>query len=50
LQIKRELRFQYIIGYHPTREAWDGSFRRIKLESSRANLKIRTRAGYYALP
>jgi len=50
LQIKRELRFQYIIGYRPTRESWDGSFRRIKLESTRANLKVRTRAGYYAVP
>jgi Ca-activated chloride channel family protein len=50
LQIQRELRFQYVIGYHPTRKTWDGSFRRIKLDSTRAHLRVRTRSGYYALP
>jgi VWFA-related protein len=50
LEIQRELRFQYLIGYKPTRERWDGTFRRIKLETVRGNHVVRTRAGYYANP
>jgi Ca-activated chloride channel family protein len=50
LKIQQELRFQYVIGYHPTRELWDGSFRRVKLEAVKNGLIVRTRAGYYADP
>lgn len=50
LKIQQELRFQYVIGYHPARRLWDGSFRRIKLESVKNGLIVRTRAGYYANP
>jgi Ca-activated chloride channel family protein len=50
LTIQQELRFQYIIGYHPTRQLWDGTFRRIKLETAQEKLIVRTRAGYYADP
>jgi Ca-activated chloride channel family protein len=50
LKIQQELRFQYVIGYHPARRRWDGSFRRIKLEAVKNGLIVRTRAGYYANP
>jgi Ca-activated chloride channel family protein len=50
LNIHQELRFQYVIGYHPTRQRWDGSFRRIKLQTAQDRLIVRTRAGYYANP
>ena len=50
LQIQRELRFQYVLGYHPARNLWDGTFRRVKLETSRKGLVVRTRSGYYARP
>ena len=50
LEIQRELRFQYLIGYRPTRELWDGSFRRVKLETVHSGLIVRTRTGYYADP
>jgi Ca-activated chloride channel family protein len=50
LDIQQELRFQYLIGYRPTRELWDGSFRRVKLETTRGGFVVRTRTGYYANP
>jgi Ca-activated chloride channel family protein len=50
LDIQQELRFQYIIGYHPSRRLWDGTFRRIKLKTGQDRLIVRTRAGYYAYP
>jgi Ca-activated chloride channel family protein len=50
LRIQEELRFQYVIGYHPTRQNWDGSFRRLKLETARGGLNVKARAGYYANP
>jgi Ca-activated chloride channel family protein len=50
LTIQNELRFQYVIGYRPTRTRWDGTFRRIKLEAVRNGLVVRTRSGYYANP
>ena len=45
-----DLRFQYVLGYYPTREKWDGSFRQIKVETERGRLVVRARNGYYALP
>jgi len=50
LRIQEELRFQYVIGYHPKRRDWDGSFRRLKLETERSGLIVRSRSGYYANP
>jgi|HubBroStandDraft_1064217.scaffolds.fasta_scaffold216137_1 Ca-activated chloride channel family protein len=51
LQIAHEIRNQYTIGYSPTVQAMDGSFRQIKVTvngGSRAS--VRTRSGYYATP
>jgi Ca-activated chloride channel family protein len=49
-RILSELRFQYVIGFTPTPRAWDGSFHRIVLRADREELRVRTRAGYYATP
>jgi len=48
--VTEDLRFQYVLGYYPTRERWDGSFRRIQVETDRGRLVVRARNGYYALP
>ena len=48
--VTEDLRFQYVLGYYPTREKWDGSFRRIQVETDRGRLVVRARNGYYALP
>jgi len=47
-QVAEELRSQYIIGYTPANSARDGSYRKIKLESTRKGMRILTRKGYYA--
>jgi len=46
-QIAAELRSQYNIGYTPTNEKLDGSYRKIEIKSKQ-NYKIQARAGYYA--
>ena len=52
-RIRRELRFQYVIGfYRPGPSAAsgqndDGSFRLLRLEVARDGLQVRTRRGYY---
>jgi len=48
--VVEELRFQYVIGYYPSRKHWDGRFRRVRLETVRERLDVRTRNGYYANP
>jgi VWFA-related protein len=48
--IDGELRFQYVIGYYPSDNELDGSFRRIRLLASKNRWKVRTRSGYYATP
>ncbi len=47
-QISEELRSQYTIGYYPTNAARDGRFRKIKIETSRKDLQVLARRGYYA--
>ncbi len=47
-QISEELRSQYTLGYYSTNTARDGSYRRIKVESTRKNVDILARRGYYA--
>ena len=50
VSLMSELRFQYVIGYYPSRSEQDGRFRRIRLEVSKSRLDVRTRRGYYATP
>lgn len=47
-QISEELRGQYVLGYYPTNTARDGSFRKIKVETTQSGLKVLARRGYYA--
>lgn len=46
-EISAELRSQYSIGYTPTNEKHDGTFRKIELKS-KDGYKIQARRGYYA--
>jgi Ca-activated chloride channel family protein len=43
-----ELRSQYSLGYRSSNPARDGSFRTIRLETERKNLKVKSRRGYYS--
>jgi VWFA-related protein len=47
-QISDELRSQYTIGYTSTNPTRDGSYRKVKLETTRKDLDVLTRRGYYA--
>jgi len=47
-EISAELRSQYSLAYRSSNPARDGSFRSIKIETDRKNLKVRSRKGYYA--
>jgi len=50
LAIEGELRFRYVVSYRPSRRVWDGSFRRIRLQTVDQELSVRARTGYYAHP
>ncbi|HXV76053.1 MAG TPA: VWA domain-containing protein, partial [Candidatus Polarisedimenticolaceae bacterium] len=50
LAVQRELRFRYVISYRPERTLWDGSYRRIQVETANDRLVVRARRGYYAEP
>ncbi len=47
-EISEELRSQYVLGYYPSNSKRDGTFRRIKVEVHRSDVKILARKGYYA--
>ncbi|MCS7043382.1 MAG: VWA domain-containing protein [Bryobacteraceae bacterium] len=46
--IQTELRSQYSIGYAPTNQARDGSFRRIEVRTKNRDYRVQVRKGYYA--
>ncbi len=46
--LAQELRSQYVIGYYPTDSTRDGTFRKIKVETTPEKYHVLTRAGYYA--
>ncbi len=46
--IGEELRSQYSLAYRSSNPNRDGSFRSIKIEPDRQNLKVKARKGYYA--
>jgi VWFA-related protein len=39
----------YTVTYYPENKNWDGQFRRIQVKSSRPNVSLRYREGYYAV-
>ena len=45
--IREELRSQYQIGYRPTNNKADGTFRKVRVDLTDKRFKARTRAGYY---
>jgi VWFA-related protein len=47
-RILEELRFQYTLGYSPTNERRDGSWRAIEVEVTRPRLEVSARKGYFA--
>jgi Ca-activated chloride channel homolog len=47
-EISQELRSQYSLAYRSTNPNKDGSFRSIKIATSRKDVKIKSRKGYYA--
>ncbi len=49
-RISTQLRHQYLIGYSPGLDHWDGSFRAIELQARSGRYVVRTRKGYYANP
>jgi VWFA-related protein len=49
-QISQELRSQYNIGYTPTNNTRDGSFRKVEIRPKGKDYKVQARSGYYAMP
>jgi VWFA-related protein len=48
-EITDELRYQYVLGYYPTNEKRDGTFRKIQVElQNHSDVKVLARKGYYA--
>ena len=46
--IGRELNEQYSIGYTPTNDRLDGTFRSIRVEARRKGVTVRAKPGYFA--
>lgn len=52
-EVARDIRNQYVVGYHSTKAASLGGFRTVRVEAQAAGYKeltVRTRRGYYAKP
>ena len=51
LQVAHDIRNQYAIGYSPTNQNMDGTFRQVRVVANGPNKPVvRTRSGYYATP
>src|SRR5271155_5838308 len=52
VQVARDIRNQYTLGYYPTNAAKDGTFRTVQVQLTpphgRGKLNVRSRTGYYA--
>lgn len=48
-ELQDEMRSQYSIGYTPTNDSWDGSYRKLDIRLSNKDLKAQARKGYYAV-
>lgn len=52
-EVARDIRHQYILGYHPTNPISNGGYRTIRVDAKAkgtGKLTVRTRAGYFANP
>ncbi|HWR37814.1 MAG TPA: VWA domain-containing protein [Clostridia bacterium] len=47
-QISNELRSQYSIGYTPTNQKHDGTYRKVEIKTTAEGFKVQSRKGYYA--
>ncbi len=47
--LQEEMRSQYSIGYTPTNDVKDGSYRKLEVKTTRKDLKVQARKGYYAV-
>jgi Ca-activated chloride channel family protein len=47
-EIEQTLRSEYVVGYQPAHLKLDGSFRVVEILLRQANLRVRSRRGYYA--
>jgi VWFA-related protein len=47
-ELQDEMRCQYMLGYTPTRDNWDGAYRKLEVRMASKDLKAQTRKGYYA--
>ena len=48
-EIQDEMRSQYAIGYTPSNDVKDGSYRRLEVRLANKDLKAQARKGYYAI-
>jgi VWFA-related protein len=48
-QVAQELRSQYLLAYTSTNKTYDGKFREVKIKSTRSDVEVRTRRGYYGV-
>jgi VWFA-related protein len=49
-KVSEDIETYYEITYNPGIEKYDGSFRKVELRTSRNNVRLQSRAGYFALP
>jgi VWFA-related protein len=49
IEISKELRSQYTLGYRSTNTKRDGTYRKIRITAANKQLKVRARDGYFAL-
>ncbi|HUB35087.1 MAG TPA: VWA domain-containing protein [Bryobacteraceae bacterium] len=49
-ELQEEMRSQYAIGYTPTNDVKDGSYRKLDVKTSNKDYKVQARKGYYAIP
>jgi VWFA-related protein len=47
-QIQNEMRSQYALAYSPTNAEKDGRFRKLEIKTTRKDLRVQARKGYYA--
>ena len=47
-QVARDLRSVYTVTYRPRNQDFDGKWRRLRVKTSRRNVAVRSRPGYYA--
>jgi VWFA-related protein len=48
-ELQDEMRSQYSIGYTPTNDTKDGSYRKLEIKLASKDLKVQARKGYYAI-